>query len=134
MRIRGRDVPLPYAVGLTSLVVVAVILAATSSGLVDIESLYFFLLGNTLVTISIMALATVGGAFVGMLAGHHIFASRSFTPFERKVIQALEGVQDVSAKLDDVEARLGDDVADLRDEVEELRARVDALLEERQAP
>lgn len=132
MRIRGREIPLPFLLGLAGVSILAAFLVATGSGLVNIESLYLFLLGNTVATITTMALAALGGAFLGMLAGHYIFASRSFTPFERRVIETLEGLDDVAQRLDDVEENLADDVADLQDDVDELREEIDDLVEDRQ--
>lgn len=133
MRIRGREIPLPFALALGLLAILALVLAATGTGLVNIESLYFFLLGNTLATISTMALAALGGAFLGMLAGHYTYASQSFTPFERRVIEFLEEVEDLPGRVDEAEDRLAGDVEELRGEVEELREELDDLLRERRA-
>lgn len=134
MRLRGREIPLPFALGLAGLAVLAGLLVATGTGLVAVESLYFFLLGNTLVAVSSMALAALGGAFIGMLAGHHLNASQSFTPFERRVIEALKDADETSTRLQEIEDRIAGDLEELREDVERLREDVEAVLEDRQAP
>lgn len=131
MRIRGREVPLPFALGLGILAILVLVLAGTSTGLVNVESLYFFLLGNTVATISTMTLAALGGVFLGMLAGHYLYASQSFTPFERRVLTFLEEVGDLPGRVDEAEERLAGDVEELRDEVEELREDLSDLRRER---
>ncbi len=114
----GRELPVTYIMGLAALTFLGVLLAATAVGIVDVESLYLWLLGNTFVAIMAFGLVALGGAFVGMLVAFQIFNNREFTPFERAVVDGLDDIRELGEQLEATEARL-------REEIQVLRERVD---------
>lgn len=93
--------PTPFIVGFACIMVTILLFALTTLGVPPFDGIQVFLLGQVAGFFTLLVLGVLGGAALGMLLAHGILSSRSFTPFERSVMESLA---DIRARLDRLEA------------------------------
>lgn len=70
------------------------------TGLVDVEMVFFFIMGAIVGWIALILFAIVGAIFFGMFLSHRILSIRSFTPFEEEMLKMREEIKKIDQKLD----------------------------------
>lgn len=90
----ARDLPLVYVVALVALLGLGLLWILTWLGVPPFDNLQIFLLTNLLGLFAVVVLGVLGGAFVGLIAGHRILATREFSPFERAVVERLNEIRE----------------------------------------
>lgn len=91
-------------VGLVALVIAFVVLS--SFGIIPIESLFLFLLGNVFLLVTIIILAFFGGMLIGLVLAHRILQGAGFTPFERSMMEAHRDIKDLIARVEEAEVEI----------------------------
>jgi hypothetical protein len=72
------------------------------TGIVDIESIFFWVMGTLVGWTVIIVLALIGAIFIGMLLSHRILTVGAFTPFEEEMLKMSEDIKAINKKLDDI--------------------------------
>jgi len=111
------SVPRSYVAAFLVVGAIFAFIALTTTGLIPLESLYLALANYVVQVFAVTVLAALGGVFLGMLLAHRMLASRSFSPFEREILQTLAAVR---ARLE--EQRVRDQ--ELMDRLEGLEKRL----------
>ena len=99
-----RRPPTAYLLVLGGILLVALLSALIHWGVPPFDNLAVFILSQVASLFTLVLLAVLGGAAVGMLLAHRILSNRDFTPFERSV---LENLSDIRERLDRLEAERG---------------------------
>jgi hypothetical protein len=99
-------IPLIYILVLLLLIVIAIWIIGTLSGLIPIEDILLNFVGFISMLISITMLAIVGAIFLGMYLSHRILAKKGFTPFEISMLEMHEDIKDIKKRIQDVEKTL----------------------------
>lgn len=85
----------------------AVFLALGILGIIPVGSILIQL--TYILSLSIIILfALIGAYFVGMITTHHIIRDRSFTPFERSMLEMREDVKKLVEVIDELKERIKD--------------------------
>jgi membrane-bound ClpP family serine protease len=92
------------ALALVALVILFVVLAAF--GVIPLESLFLFLLGNIFLLVTIIVLAFLGGMLIGLFVAHRILQGRGFTPFEKSMLEAHRDIKDLIARVEEAESEI----------------------------
>lgn len=94
---------------LTTIVVVicggVIFLALGMFGVIPVGSILIQL--TYILSLSLIILfALVGAYFFGMLTTHHVIKDRSFTPFERSMLEMREDVKKIAEELKELKTRM----------------------------
>ena len=99
-------IPFLYYFLLLILVVTAIWIIGTLSGIIPIKDILLNFIGFISMLISITMLAVVGAIFLGMYLSHRILTKKGFTPFEISMLEMHEDIKDIKARLVKVENKL----------------------------
>lgn len=94
--------PAPYILVMGFLALLGVLVALVSFGVPPFDNLATFIVTSSITVLVYMVFGILGGLFVGMVLAHRVLENRSFTPFEREVLQSLAEIRE---RLDAIEGR-----------------------------
>ena len=101
-RIKFR-IPIIYYVIIVALIIIATWIIILQLGFVTVESLLLNFYGFISMFVIISMLAVLGAIFMGMFISHTILVSRTFTPFEREMLEMREDLTKINEKLEKIE-------------------------------
>lgn len=79
---------------------IVVPLISMFTGILDIDSVYFWVAGTIISWSALIILALIGAIFVGMLLSHKILSSGTFTPFEEEMLKMRQDISAINEKLE----------------------------------
>lgn len=112
MRISSRTkelkykVPAMYYLILLILIVIAIWIIGTLSGLIPIEDILLNFIGFISMLVSITMLAIFGAIFLGMYLSHRILTKKGFTPFEISMMEMHEDIKEMKDRLSKLEEEI----------------------------
>lgn len=86
--------PVPYFLVMGLLLALGVVVALISFSVPPFDNLSTFILTTSISVLAYMVFGILGGLFVGMVIAHRVLANRSFTPFEREVLESLAEIRE----------------------------------------
>jgi hypothetical protein len=98
------------------LIVAVIILPFTGLIDVDIQDVFFLLLGAILSYSFIILFAIIGAIFLGMFLSHRILSIGGFTPFEEEMLKMREDIKTINEKLNSLINTETDKPKDKKDE------------------
>ncbi|UCF08024.1 MAG: hypothetical protein JSW28_10355 [Thermoplasmata archaeon] len=103
--------PFSYVLWLIILFIIALLvvvpLISIFTGILDIDSVYFWVVGAIVSWSAMIILALIGAIFVGMLLSHRILSVGSFTPFEEEMLKMRQDITAINEKLETIMAEGG---------------------------
>ncbi len=87
------------------LIIAVIILPFTGLIVVDIQDVFFLLMGAILSWSFIILFAIIGAIFLGMLLSHRILSIGGFTPFEEEMLKMREDINAINKNLDSLMAQ-----------------------------
>ena len=99
-------IPVVYYLILSLLIVIAIWIIGTLSGLIPIRDILLNFIGFISMLISITMLAVIGAIFLGMYLSHRILTKKGFTPFEISMMEMHEDVKELKERITELEDQL----------------------------
>lgn len=100
--------PRAYVAALGLVAAVFAFVALTAFNVIPVESLFLVLVNHVFQIFAVTVLAGIGGIFVGMVLAHRILAARTFSPFERELLQSMGEVRQALERLREREQAMQD--------------------------
>ena len=99
-------IPLTFYYLVIILVVIAIWIIGTLSGLIPIKDILLNFIGFISMLVSITMLAIIGAIFLGMFLSHRILSKRGFTPFERSMLEMHEDIKEMKKRMTKLESEI----------------------------
>lgn len=95
--------PVPYLLVMGFLLALGIVVALVAFSVPPFDNLATWIVTSSITVLAYMVFGILGGLFVGMVLAHRVLSNRTFTPFEREVLESLAEIRERLDRLEGTE-------------------------------